>query len=226
MKALHRPGPRAALTAAATLALAVSTACTTPERRSAPPRQDPFGPRVEDSPFRDQIVEVPFQLDVHLGLRKLVEDEAWRPLDDQYDIGTTVRTPIPGARAIAFDLGAHYAWDDAERGDVEYEAQVVELDAGLVFSPVAPGELVQPYVGAGLALLFVDNEVTDGAGDSDRNRDASLGQYVRGGLAVEFSPAQLIGLELRYLDGEDASLEGFDAPIESFTVALTFGARF
>ena len=49
---------------------------------------------------------------------------------------------------------------------------------------------------------------------------------MRGGLAVEFSPAQLIGVEVRYLDGGDANLAGRPASVDSLGVALTFGARF
>lgn len=215
-----RPSAPAALAAALALGACATTAPT-------PPLQDPYyGPVVQSSPFREELVPVPFQLDVHLGQRRLDDTAAWDPVEDQWDVGATVRTPIPGSRHFGFDLGGRYAWDEAERGTASIEAQVVELDAGLVASLVGPGELVQPYVGAGLALLFVDNEVTRDPGDRTRNRDAVLGHYVRAGIAVEFSPAQLIGIEVRYLGGEDATLDDASAPIEAITVGLTFGARF
>jgi hypothetical protein len=132
---------------------------------------------------------------------------------------------LPGATRAAFDLGARYGYDESERGTTEIESQIIELDAGLLFAFADPGTLVQPYVGAGLALVFVDNETTVDT-DTTREREAALGRYLRTGLAVEFRPAQLVGLELRYLDGDDVRLGGRDISLEAYTVALTFGARF
>ena len=201
-------------------AAAASTGCLT-ERAV----QSRWGPRVDDSLARDLVVVQPFQLDVHLGLRDVQDDEAWDPTDDHLDVGVTVRTPIPSASRAAFDLGVRYGYDEATRAGGEIESQIIELDAGLLFAFADPGTLVQPYVGAGLALVFVDNETSIDT-TTTRERESALGHYLRTGLAIEFRPAQLVGLELRYLDGDDVQLGGRNVDLEAYTVALIFGARF
>jgi len=214
------PRPRTAARLLPLLACAALSGCLS--ERAVNSR---WGPRVDDSLARDMVVVQPFQLDVHLGLRDVQDDEAWEPVDDHLDVGVTIRTPIPSATRAAFDLGVRYGYDESERGTTEVESQIIELDAGLLFAFADPGTLVQPYVGAGLALVFVDNETTVDTA-ATREREAALGRYLRTGLAVEFRPAQLVGLELRYLDGDDVQLDGRDIALEAYTVALTFGARF
>lgn len=169
----------------------------------------------------------PYQLDVHLGLREFADERAWAPLEDQLDVGVTVRTPIRTSRVLHFDLGGRYGYDDAESGGDRLEAQTYELDVGLLFALGSPGTLLQPYVGAGLALIYVDTEFERAvATETERNRDSVIGHYLRGGLSVEFRPAQLIGIEVRAVNGDEATTESGFASIEAYTVAITFGARF
>lgn len=174
----------------------------------------------------DDVLPIPFQLDVQLGAREVRQRAAWEPVDDPYEIGFNVRTPVPGSRFLNFDFGGRYAFDKAERGATTFETQLYQLDGGMLLSFAEPGSLVQPYVGLGMALLFFDNEIRGDSIDTVRDRNAVLGRYLRGGLAVEFRPAQLIGLEIRYTDGDDTTYNGLEIPVEAVSVSLTFGARF
>ncbi|MEZ6015888.1 MAG: hypothetical protein R3F49_12290 [Planctomycetota bacterium] len=207
------------------VALALAS-CAAPVTHSAYTQRGDYGPRVGDRAYTDRTDAQPYQLDTHLGLRQLRQDEAWSPLDNQLDVGVTVRTPIAGSGLVSFDVGARYAYDESTRGGIDEHAQTIELDAGLLMTLARPGALVQPYFGAGLALLFVEAETVPTVGDPTRDREAAVGRYVRGGLAVEFRPAQLVGIELRYLDAGDVTLNNQNFSVDSIGVALTFGARF
>lgn len=208
-------------------------ACLTEEARLGhtgprPAARSGYGPTVDDYMLGAPTRRVPVQLDVALGLRQLVEDTAWAPVNNPVDVGLVLRTPVRGTSFLSFDLGGRFAYDQAHIGTTEYESQTIELDAGLVVNFARPGELVQPYLGAGLALFFVENEVLrdEMTGASMRARDALYGRYIRTGLAVEFQPAQLVGVEFRVMDAGNVSLDGASVPLNAYSVALTFGARF
>jgi len=205
------------------MVLGALAGCTTdrPSRRA----------RYTSGPIGNSLAEdalpVPFQLDVQFGAREVRQRAAWDPVDDPYEIGFNVRTPVPGSRFLNFDFGGRYAFDKAERGLDTFETQLYQLDGGFVLALAEPGSIVQPFVGLGMALLFFDNEIRgEVAEDTIRDRNAVLGRYLRAGMAVEFRPAQLIGVEVRYTDGDNTTYNGVEIPVEAVSIALTFGARF
>lgn len=205
-------------------------ACAAPPTAPAPSAtqaaRGDYGPRYAAAAYGRQEEVLPFQIDALIGMRRMRADAAWDPLDEQFELGAALRAPIAASEFVSFDSAIRYSFDSTERAGTQVDTQTIEIDLGLVLSLAPPGALVQPYLGAGLAVLFTDFEIDPANGNYARDREADLGRYVRGGLSVEFSPAQLIGVELRYLDGGDANLAGRSASVDSFGVALTFGARF
>ena len=174
----------------------------------------------------DYLAEPIVLVDAHVGLRTFRTEADWEPTDDPLEFGLTFRTPIRGTRRFDWDLGLRYGFDRLERATEDFELQLFELNVGAALRLAPPGNQLQPYVGAGLALLFSDLERDPEGADATSTRDATYGPYARAGLQVEFAPAQLVGVEVRYIAAEDAEIDGFSRDTHATTVALTFGARF
>lgn len=211
-----RPSPR--LLAAAGLALA---ACAAP-----PPQVDVFGAdarrRGVYGDWADPIVLV----DAHFGLRRFVTESDFEPTGDPVEVGLTFRTPVRGFERLDWDLGLRYAYDDYNFGADQTEFQLFELDAGLVLKLSEPTDQLHPFIGAGAALVLLDLDFEPAMGPETGDRDGAYGGYVRAGLQVEVAPAQLVGIEVRYLNLRAAQLENVNRDADSVSISLSFGARF
>ena len=134
-------------------------------------------------------------LDAFVGSRSLDAGEAWSPLDDQFDVGISWQLPVVNSHgssqalirdALAWDLGLHFAYDEAELpglgGTDVLRSRTYDLSGGLLLGTGRRDLLFSPFVGAGMALLFTNIE-RNGPDAPFEEHDSVLAGYVRGGRA-------------------------------------------
>jgi len=164
----------------------------------------------------------------HIGQGELDADE-WEGADNPVNLGFSYDTRGTIA-PLHWDFGLHYGDDDGRRdvpglGSAEVEARIWEMDLG-VLAMAAPAQgIVRPYLGTGLAVLYVDGRLAQD-GRFESNDDLSFGGYVRGGVAVDVRSGGLVGLDLRYVFGTDVSVGQVDTDVDRLVVAVTFGWAF
>ncbi|MEM6672634.1 MAG: hypothetical protein AAF726_07300 [Planctomycetota bacterium] len=217
------------------LAALAAAACAGPPQEVG--RYDPLNPgqpRVEErTPVRN--------FEALIGARQLEDDEAWDPLDDQFEVGLGFQIPLLGERSEArldladyvdWDFGIRYAFDQSDvsgvsvgQPDRELDAETWDASIGLLVTPGAEEAWIRPYVGVGAALLYTDVEFL---GPTGFGRDSStlFTAYARGGVRFRFRQGQYFGIDARWLFGDDGDVDGLDASAEALSVAFLFGARF
>lgn len=236
-------GPRAAGHGwLAWLLIGASTACAS----NTDPQGFGRGRVIEPGPgrFREsELLRYPFGFDTHVGIRLLRDDDGLGNLDRQAEGGVSFLVPLiaddpaelvdPRTGFLGgfnFDIGLRYAFDSSEttiNSNVEQrvESQTFDISAGLFFSPLQYTSRFQPYVGGGLAFLFIDADLED-AGIVRSDRDSVLTSYVRTGARFEFDYGRHVGLDVRWLNDADVRIDGLGADVGAVSVTLVFGADF
>lgn len=182
----------------------------------------------------------PFTFDTTVGVRMLTEDAAWAPVDDQVDLGLSFQVPLLGPdgyrsespfRAVSWDLGFRYAFDDSESTDAagtvlsDLDARTYDIAGGLLLSPLTRRAPIEPYVGAGIALLLTDVE-RQTLGVSASETDSALSAYVRTGARIDVGGGQHVGFDVRWLSGGDERIDGIGADAGSLSLSFLFGIHF
>ena len=185
----------------------------------------------------------PFTIDTLLGIRQLNDEDRWQELDSQPEIGVSVQVPLvlddPTTvtddrtglwSAINYDFGLRYAFDRSTTtlgGDAvdSLDSRTIDLSAGFILSPFQYTGRFQPYIGGGVAFLFLDTDLRFG-NTVRSDRDTVLSSYLRGGALVEFSYGRHVGLDVRWLNNADVMIDGLGADVGALTVSLVFGAHF
>lgn len=111
---------------------------------------------------------------------------------------------------IDLNLGLGYLWAEGDDDGVDMEVDGVVVEADLIYF-FKPGEKVNPYVSAGLALVDREVEVTV-AGDTESDGDTEVGYGAGAGVELELTAKTLLRLGVDYfnIDDEDSvELGGF-----------------
>lgn len=185
----------------------------------------------------------PFTIDTHFGIRMLEDDQRWGDLDRQSEMGVSIQVPlilddpaeIEDTRTgflsvLSYDLGIRYAFDSSETtvgSNVQrsLESQTFDVHVGFLASPFQYTNRFQPYLGAGLAFVFIDTDLNT-AGTIQNDRDSVLTGYVRTGARVVLDYGRHVGLDVRWLNNADVEIDGLGADVGALSVSLTFGASF
>lgn len=205
------------------LVLVLAPSCAAQRRAptSLPARQ------LEHDPF-ESLTELAIkgrQLQFGVGLRGYT-DEDFGKLDDQVALALDYCEPM-GFERLRLEGGIHYTHDEADDSrsggeDVRLSASTLELSAGVNWS-VLVGRL-RPYVGGGAALQFLNlrglDDESDTVFDDD---DASVGGYLKAGIAFQVSRTSHIGLELRHFEGGDVDLDATELGTSYDQVMMVFG---
>lgn len=173
------------------------------------------------------------------GPREFEDEAAWSPLASQREVGIAFQTPLLGVRSeerrdladyFDWDFGVRYAYGDGRvvpAGGTEslsLGARTWDVSGGLLFVPISPRAMLQPYLGGGLAILFTDVDVVVGTA-LQRQSDTFAAGYVRGGLRIQIRRGQYFGVDARWLSGS-ADVEGVGASADATTISFLFGAQF
>ncbi len=200
---------RSARGGAAALALALVSACA-----SLPPI----------SPFSVEGSRPERSLDISHGTRDYSSSAAWPAIDEQQAVGLDLSWRRPEG-SLEWELGVIYAEGEGDGPPSigAIERRVSESSAGLryLFDPIG---FLQPYVGGGLSLLYVWQELEPLGLSTLDDDDWDWGVYARGGLRAELYQGVHLGVELRALREEWVGSRSYD--LDYALVALTAGALF
>lgn len=156
-----------------------------------------------------------------MGARNL-ENGDWSGLDEQFLLALTADQRIDPAR-VSLDIGFYGSGTNGDVQGVSAKNYVYELDLGL-FKMLEPKAPIRPYVGAGVAFVWVTAQTTGATFVDDR--DFSLGGYGRAGIAYRFGYGGLIGLDFHYLGGTSISIDGLSTDVDGWSAAVSFGYGF
>ncbi len=168
-----------------------------------------------------------------LGLREL-DDDFWRPVDDQLSIGVNVDWGRPGW-PVRLSVGLHFS-EDEELGPgpglfgflapvVEAEGSIKEVSVGAEKVWIPRDSTARPYIGAGLGYLKARiREARTGLDE----RDDSLGYYLHGGVfwaTGQDRPGLLLnyGFEIRLIAGTDLEFRGVKGDADYVQYGFLFG---
>lgn len=169
-----------------------------------------FGPEQRDT-----------RLALILGQRGLDRD-LWAPVEDQITVGAEC-VVVSKDTGLGWETAIQYSYDDATVGAVDVKSTTDELSVGGRYELV--GKQVRPFVGAGLALVKAEMEVSNG-GSSASEDDVSVAGYAHAGLEIPLGERFFVGLDVRALFGSDLDLAGVSADADYVQFALTLGSSF
>lgn len=158
------------------------------------------------------------KVSVYLGARQF--DDDFEPLEDQGTFGVGYSME-PAKWPIGWEAGFFVTAADDEVGGFDVESFTSEFYGG-VRKSFGEG-VVRPYVGAGVALLFV---AADGEGPIDEDDDLGIGAYAHGGVDFQISPLFSLGLDVRGLFGPEVEIYGSDLNADYFQYTLSAGFSF
>ena len=163
-------------------------------------------------------------LDYRFGVEEL-SNEAWAPLDTPIAMSFTYRSYL-NIKPLELEFGGGYAYDRAGGGSSPLSRlRVYEIDLGLAAStPLGPeNALLEPYFGAGLALLLGRADFEQGGG-IDTFEDGDLGYYFHGGVRVYITESQYVAADWRWLRESqlDLGLGPLDSDYHRFSIGLGF----
>ena len=154
-----------------------------------------------------------------LGWRGL-GDDAWEPVDDQLLFGIDFGYEPPDS-LLGVEIGGSVSYDEERRTGEDVELGVADGYVGLRRT-FARGARVQPYVGAGVAVL--DARVRGPAVEDDDQQ--SFAGSARAGIAWFAGESWFVGLDARQVLGTDLDLAGapddFDLLALSFTIGVGY----
>ncbi len=205
-----------------------------------------FGRSIQRRPSRfreSEIYDTPFTVDTHFGIRMLEDEQRWGDLNRQSELGVSIMVPlvlddpteIEDTRTgflslISYDFGLRYAFDSSQTTvgssvAQSLESQTFDVHVGFVASPFQYTSRFQPYIGGGLAFVFIDTDLNRG-GTIQSDRDSVLTGYLRTGARVVLDYGRHVGLDVRWLNNADVEIDGLGADVGALSVSLTFGASF
>ncbi|MEO0651526.1 MAG: outer membrane beta-barrel protein [Planctomycetota bacterium] len=138
---------------------------------------------------------------------------------------------------LAIDLGLGGGVDESNGNvtvlgnttNAEVDGTYSELTLGLTLQPtfaIRPDSFgLQPYVGAGVALINVDGSFDLGVGDLVDD-DSTIGFYLRYGLAAQFENGLRLGAEYRAVQAEEVELFNREFDFDYDRIAGFIGFRF
>jgi hypothetical protein len=164
-------------------------------------------------------------LDLAYGVREYSSEGGWPGVEEQPVIGLSLRWNRP-REPLAFELGLNYAEDENEPPPPlsGIERRTTELSFGLrrQFTPIGAG--FRPYLGGGLAVLHVWEQLEPfGVAKRSEDEDIDWGVYAHGGIEVELYEDVYIGVDLRLLGAE---WTGGDYNLDYGQLAITVGSLF
>ena len=168
-----------------------------------------------------------------LGLRE-VNDDIWRPVDNQLALGINVDWGRPGV-PVRLSVGLHFA-EDEELGPgpglfgflssvVEAKGSIIELSVGADKIWIPRDSTARPFIGGGVEYVKAKFEE---ARTGLNERDESIGYYLRGGIfwaTGQDRPGPLLnyGLEIRLLTGTDIEFRGVKGDADYVQYGFLFG---
>jgi hypothetical protein len=156
-------------------------------------------------------------LRLYVGQRMFDED-FWSPLEDQLTLGLEFASENP-AHFVGWEAGAMYSFDEDEVAGFDVDASTWELYGGVRKTLLDSDSTLRPYLGAGLAWITGDVEVS-GVGSDD---DDSFGVYLHGGIDARVSNSFFVGADLRGLLGTEVDIAGVSGDADYLQIALALG---
>jgi hypothetical protein len=186
------------------LFLFAACAAPPPALLAAPPELAAPAPPPQAMPARAH------QVQVLLGGQSLDEDD-WAPVDELFALGVTYSYDHPDD-VVGFEVGLQGAFDSEDVLGVDISVGVSELYFG-VHKAFFGDSRVQPYLGAGLTLVAVSTEGTNGF-VSVSDDDACGAFYGHGGVKFLLTEGFALGLDLRFVGGTDVTLFGYETDVD------------
>ena len=157
---------------------------------------------------------------LYVGRRELDEDDH-EPVDEQTALGIEYSRERIGS-TIGWEIGLMGSADEDEIGGTDVQGAIIETYAGLRKS-FGDGN-VRPYIGAGLAYVAAEIDVS-GVGDDD-DHDDSIAGYAHGGVTIDLTPVLYLGADFRALLGSDLEIDGANADADYLQLAIVLGFAF
>jgi len=166
-------------------------------------------------------------LESRIGVTELSSSD-WEPLERPIYLGFLFRNYL-AVEPLELEVGGSYSYDREGGGVTPLQRlRLYELDLGLgVSTPLGPPghSLLEPFFGAGLALVMGRSDVAQGGG-IDYFEDADNGYYLHGGVRLYVERRQYISIDWRWLRGADLDLGYGRQSVEQRTLSIGFGFSF
>jgi hypothetical protein len=156
-----------------------------------------------------------------IGLKTMSSSD-WPDLDTHFAMGVMFDIKNdPWPISIALDLLD--TGDKNEHDGVEDLGHTTELDLGIrkIFKQ---DSRLQPYIGGGVSFLYAELEYQE-ANETTTEDDRGVGGWLGAGLYVEVVPRFVLGLDLRYSNGEVVLFDQ-DRNAGGFSTGVVIGYRF
>lgn len=185
---------------------------------SAPP-----GPRVEQRGiYAEEIAGGQFNF--HVGQRSMDDSASWGRLSEQVNFGLDF-VHGPGDRFLQWDVAFHYSTDEADSlTGPRVTAETFDGSIGLIHFFRFGAEQVVPYIGGGLAGIYVDTEFLN-ASEVDAS-DWSFAGYARAGLEFRFRENEHIGIDVRAIGGSSLDMAGVSTNADAIVISMIFGNQY
>lgn len=163
------------------------------------------------------------------GIRQFDEND-WDPVEDQGVFGVDVDFGEP-EWPIGLDIGFHVSSAEEDLvnnffflGDVDLKVTVSEVSFGVLKTwKTGKGE-VRPFLGGGGSVIKLEAEFdSTGIGNDFDEDDTTFALYGRGGVYWRIGSRFNIGVDARFLGGNDFEIEGIDFDASYFQVGLLLG---
>lgn len=155
----------------------------------------------------------------HAGLllgSKQLDKQDWRPYDDQDSVGFLIDLrPQSSPVALALDLFGSGHEERVNGSDQETASGELHLGARYY---LPTGSRFTPYVGAGLALVSVEQKLAG----HDREEDGGMGWWAGVGVRYQMTDHMDLGVDLR-CSRADVTLDGEDLQAGGRNLALGVG---
>ncbi len=150
--------------------------------------------------------------------QRMFDEDLWEPVEDQFALGLEFSAEKP-TDLVGWEGGLSYSFDEEEVAGFDVDASTFEVYGGVHKAFFDPARVLRPYLGAGLAWIFADAEIS-GVGSED---DDSIGFYAHGGLEARLGQSFYVGADVRFLLGTDIDLGGVSGDGDYTQLALSLG---
>lgn len=157
----------------------------------------------------------------YFGARAL--DSDYDPVDEQLSFGLEYAFQ-PSTSWLGVEAGYQFSAKKKSKNNTDFTVAEFDAYAGPRMTFLRQ-QMVQPYVGLGLALVGVSKEIEVGNTSTDDD-DGSLGFYAHGGLVINPFRGFQVGLDVRIVTGTDLTLFNSDTNGDYEQVALVVGWGF
>lgn len=183
----------------------------------------PPGPRVEQrGVYADEIAGGQFNF--HVGQRSYDDSATWGQLGEQVDFGLNFVTGSP-QKFFQWDVSFHYSIDESESlTGPSVSAETFDGSIGLIHFFRFGEQRIVPYVGGGVAGIYVDTELLN-ASEVDVS-DWSFAGYARAGVQLRFRGNEHIGFDVRAIGGSSLNMAGITTNADAIVVSMIFGNQY